>query len=214
MSGRPLSLSGQRPESLPAGDHCSSEGSESLHCWPLRYTADSSPCLPSPLPPSIKLAASSSCCAPAPTPACTAARSTSPTAATARSASRSGCDGGVDFADGLAVLLRWLKCGCCSCPSPHLPACDACTYTLHAALPSPGRFEAAAADPTAAARMPWQRAEPAFFWNRALAAPLLGALSVARYAMVFSLHGGTSLYTEASLTYRQASSLAPTTTGP
>lgn len=72
----------------------------------------------------------------------------------------------------------------------------------------PRRFEAAAADPTAAAREPWQRAEPAFFWNRALAAPLLGALSAARCALTFGLHGSTRQCTEASLTYRQASSLA------
>jgi hypothetical protein len=38
------------------------------------------------------------------------------------------------------------------------------------------RYEAATADVAAGAREPWQRAEPAFFWNRSLAAPLLGAL--------------------------------------
>lgn len=37
------------------------------------------------------------------------------------------------------------------------------------------RYEVAAADPAAATCEPWQRAEPAFFWNRSLAAPLLEA---------------------------------------
>ena len=49
----------------------------------------------------------------------------------------------------------------------------------------PLRFEATAADPDAATREPWQRAEPAFFWNRSLAAPLLGALRMHCCAVVF-----------------------------
>lgn len=36
------------------------------------------------------------------------------------------------------------------------------------------RYEAARADPQFAGRPAWQRAEPAFFWNRHLAQPLIG----------------------------------------
>ena len=36
------------------------------------------------------------------------------------------------------------------------------------------RYEAVHADPQAAGLAPWQRAAPSFFWNRALAQPLLG----------------------------------------
>lgn len=36
------------------------------------------------------------------------------------------------------------------------------------------RYEAAQADPKTAALQPWQRASTEFFWNRALAQPLLG----------------------------------------
>lgn len=38
------------------------------------------------------------------------------------------------------------------------------------------RYEAVHADPRTASLAPWQRAAPSFFWNRALAQPLLGAL--------------------------------------
>lgn len=61
--------------------------------------------------------------------------------------------------------------------APRQPCC----------LPFPSsRYEVAAADPAAATCEPWQRAEPAFFWNRSLAAPLLGALRciLNRYGLV------------------------------
>jgi hypothetical protein len=40
------------------------------------------------------------------------------------------------------------------------------------------RYEAVRGDPQVASLAPWQRAAPSFFWNRALAQPLLGALAL------------------------------------